>query len=414
MANRYAVANGNWSSLATWDGGVSLPGVGDVVRPNNFTVTIDQNITVTELINNASSPAVSGGSFSLAVGYTITGNITGKSVAAACIVYSGSGGTRYIVGNITGDTGYAVITSSQDLLVITGNITCTNNYKALYGPSSINASITGNATAGTISGANAIDCAGTNNLAVTGSVTSSVNNAAINATGAGTISINGTVTASSAFAGIVSSSSSCTIIANGDLVAGSNGKQPLYVNGPLWISASATISHAYPQNNAGTAGALRYLYTGGVNLGQPVVANVRSGTVYGAASEYTGTLAVPSPTLVAIGVPTDNTVGSYNPSVNASDIRSAIGLATANLDTQLSGIQSDTNDIQTRLPAALESGRIAAALDSATALKINRIEAVATGTVTGAGTSTEVFVGPSATLTITVDASGNRSAVVVT
>lgn len=55
-----------------------------------------------------------------------------------------------------------------------------------------------------------------------------------------------------------------------------------------------------------------------------------------------------------------------------------------------------------------------AVLDSATALKINRIEAVATGTVTGAGTSTEVFVGPSATLTITVDSSGNRSAVVVT
>jgi hypothetical protein len=53
-------------------------------------------------------------------------------------------------------------------------------------------------------------------------------------------------------------------------------------------------------------------------------------------------------------------------------------------------------------------------LDSATLTKINRIEAVATGTVTGAGTSTEVFVGPSATLTITVDSSGNRSAVVVT
>jgi hypothetical protein len=56
----------------------------------------------------------------------------------------------------------------------------------------------------------------------------------------------------------------------------------------------------------------------------------------------------------------------------------------------------------------------AAVLDSATLTKINRIEAVATGTVTGAGTSTEVFVGPSATLTITVDSSGNRSAVVVT
>lgn len=44
--------------------------------------------------------------------------------------------------------------------------------------------------------------------------------------------------------------------------------------------------------------------------------------------------------------------------LDAAGVRAAIGLATANLDTQLSGIQSDTNDIQTRLPAALVSGRI--------------------------------------------------------
>jgi hypothetical protein len=39
----------------------------------------------------------------------------------------------------------------------------------------------------------------------------------------------------------------------------------------------------------------------------------------------------------------------------------------------LATVQSDTNDIQTRLPAALESGRIAAVLDSATAAKIDDI-----------------------------------------
>jgi hypothetical protein len=50
--------------------------------------------------------------------------------------------------------------------------------------------------------------------------------------------------------------------------------------------------------------------------------------------------------------------------LDAAGTRSAIGLGTANLDTQLSGVQADTNDIQTRLPAALESGRIAAALGS--------------------------------------------------
>lgn len=56
----------------------------------------------------------------------------------------------------------------------------------------------------------------------------------------------------------------------------------------------------------------------------------------------------------------------------------------------------------------------AVALDSATQTKINKIEAAVAGTVTGAGTSTEVFAGPSATLTITVDSSGNRSNVEVT
>ena len=55
----------------------------------------------------------------------------------------------------------------------------------------------------------------------------------------------------------------------------------------------------------------------------------------------------------------------------------------------------------------------AAVLDSATLKKIAKIEAATTGTVTGAGTNTEVFVGPDATLTITVDANGNRSSVVV-
>jgi hypothetical protein len=52
MGLRVAVANGNWSNTATWNGGV-LPAVGDVVASNNFTVTIDQNINVDTLTNAA-------------------------------------------------------------------------------------------------------------------------------------------------------------------------------------------------------------------------------------------------------------------------------------------------------------------------------------------------------------------------
>lgn len=59
--NRYAVANGNWSSTSTWDGG-SLPASTDDVFAGGFTVTIDQDITVNTLNNGAStSPVILGG-----------------------------------------------------------------------------------------------------------------------------------------------------------------------------------------------------------------------------------------------------------------------------------------------------------------------------------------------------------------
>lgn len=56
MALRVAVATGNWSNPATWNGGV-LPTTGDVVASNNFLVTIDQNVNVDTLTNAAQSVA---------------------------------------------------------------------------------------------------------------------------------------------------------------------------------------------------------------------------------------------------------------------------------------------------------------------------------------------------------------------
>jgi hypothetical protein len=40
MPNRYAVASSNWSSLATWNGGLTLPTASDVVFTNGFNETI--------------------------------------------------------------------------------------------------------------------------------------------------------------------------------------------------------------------------------------------------------------------------------------------------------------------------------------------------------------------------------------
>jgi hypothetical protein len=54
MALRIAVASGNWSNPATWNGGV-LPGPDDVVASNNFTVTINQDVNIDTLTNAARS-----------------------------------------------------------------------------------------------------------------------------------------------------------------------------------------------------------------------------------------------------------------------------------------------------------------------------------------------------------------------
>jgi hypothetical protein len=54
MALKVAVASGNWSNPATWNGGI-LPRTDDIVASNTYTVTIDQNITVVQLTNKSAS-----------------------------------------------------------------------------------------------------------------------------------------------------------------------------------------------------------------------------------------------------------------------------------------------------------------------------------------------------------------------
>jgi len=88
MAERYAVANGNWSDTATWDGG-TLPTAADDVHSNNYAVTIDQDITVVSLKAIAGSTAVAGGYFTTSGSRTIT-------VTDAVYGYTASGGSLRI------------------------------------------------------------------------------------------------------------------------------------------------------------------------------------------------------------------------------------------------------------------------------------------------------------------------------
>jgi hypothetical protein len=135
MALRYAVASGNWSNPATWDGGLTIPGSGDTVRPNTYTIYIDQDITITELTNNTSSPSTQGGKFILLNGVTVTGNLSsrynytnGPSTHLSMVEISQSNSAT-IIGNITnalnGNYTYPCRMDDSSNLIITGSLIST-------------------------------------------------------------------------------------------------------------------------------------------------------------------------------------------------------------------------------------------------------------------------------------------------
>ena len=336
MALRYAVASGNWSSTATWNGG-TLPTTSDDVYANGFTVTVDQNVTVLSLRNTAGAPALVGGVFqTLAAGYTITATGAGIVCGVATIgtvALNASGANTTIIGIVTGGVSasfFAVnipITSVGANLTVIGNVLsgASSTSYAINNLSGSNISITGNITAvGAAALRNTV--AGTI-VNVTGNVLGGNNTAAfgISVVGTSAVNITGNVTGASGSgisAGVATSPISVIGTVTAGVATGITSTGTVTLTSPCINSATANAVNAqstrfYAASNVSwsfrdEAGATKILYSAGVALGNPVAANVRSGTTYGASGELTGTLIVPSPSTVVNGVPTDATVGTYS------------------------------------------------------------------------------------------------------
>jgi hypothetical protein len=377
MALRYAVATGNWSNTATWDGG-TLPTAADDVFSNNFTVTIDGTFTVLTIrtTSNAASPTIlAGGGFTFANG----GNLT---CTAAQAIFAGSTtpvlemtlaspntaifngsvltltntnnynaiklsstGTLTCTGNYTVDNGSATkqiiyVTAAGTLNVI-GNLSSTISSAAgaantLRIDANATVNVTGDITAssGVINagGSATVICNSNSTLNVTGNITgaatlgiytvgSTVNiigsitggtsvSGLLNNTAAATISLTGVATSSATQPAINVSIAYTTAAASGTLVKISGN--PVNANGLMAIIApritidTATSSWLFQISTGGN----RTLYAAGVALGNPATSNVRFGTTYGASSELTGTLRVPTAANVLSGVLVDNTTGT--------------------------------------------------------------------------------------------------------
>jgi hypothetical protein len=374
MANVKAVANGNWSNTATWDGGV-LPTSADDVFSNNFTVTIDGTFTVLSIRNTSGTGITAGGQFRFANGGNLTttastGIIVGSTTPTLemtlaspntgtfngsvltvtnttnfnVIRHSGTG-TLNLNGNYSIDssaTGRSIISvTSTGILNVVGDISSTasgNNINVILMSTVGTINVTGNvvgapSVSGTPLSTSTIFISSAGNLNITGNtianltpavyltgavnytqignVNASTTQAAIyNTTTAATISVTGIITAGTGAPAIYSSFALTTGYGSGTYVKVSgnvvNTSNIMAIVAPRVTIDTNTSSWLFQISTGGN----RILYAAGVALGNPATSNVRFGTTYGASSELTGTMRVPSAINVLQGVEVDNTVGT--------------------------------------------------------------------------------------------------------
>jgi hypothetical protein len=277
MAIRFAVANGNWSNPATWNGG-TLPASDDDVFANNFTVTINGTFTVLTIRNTANTtPAITaGGGFTFANGGNLTCSASGNSVfnrAVAnvyCLTFDLPSGQSATFNGSVNDV--PIVANGRSVLVQnTGTFNMVGNYDMSNGTSANRFIIL-------VNGSAIINIVGN----ITSSQTSvqSLNHTAttlfVNA-GNPTINITGNVTGSSvnSFIGnhqAIFCSTTTTLNITGNITTNSAPSIWFNTSGTLNLIGNATGGNAHPAVfNQGTPATIDILGTTTSGSGYPAI-----------------------------------------------------------------------------------------------------------------------------------------------
>jgi hypothetical protein len=334
MAERKAVGTGNWSSVATWDGGASIPTTGDIVYLNNFTVTADQDIdlgasgeirTTTGPSPIAGSTPVAGGTLTVATTRTITANVIAGTTACVTVnaggvlthtgtVQGGSAANAHAItiavstgvlashtGDVTAGTAsnacginYVSGTTSPQGPIV-GNITGGSNTTAqglqtsgvFFGPLTINGNVVSGAGAGVSIGAAA--WTGTPLLTINGNVTGSGANGAIlvGATGNINITVNGKFKAGLGHGGSIATTGLLTVNNPGQIAVEGSDQAGASSDFGLSLNACSCIINGHVVGgSAGTSSA-------GISLASTIISltvngDVTGGSVTGAPGVTTG------------------------------------------------------------------------------------------------------------------------------
>lgn len=313
MAIRYAVANGNWSSTATWNGG-TLPTSADDVYANNFTVTINQNVTVLSLSNRAATGITAGGGFTFNGNFTVVCD-TISSFSNVLRIDNLSHTITITANTLQGFEGRIMSpTNYTGTLTINGNIlgstTTSNNGINFFGNSSAALGtfiINGNVTAGIAEGI-ALTTQGTYTgiLTINGFVLSSGSAVGFSTSSAGnvisTITIQKAINGNNGLAAVFNQVK--TFCSVKEIEQGDFGQVP--IQGYVRLS---TVSGAFYKGMTTGSGTRTLTDVADIAGQVPAQSDVRFGVTYQSGAK-TGSAYIPSPASVAFGVPVDNTVGT--------------------------------------------------------------------------------------------------------
>jgi hypothetical protein len=310
MAIRYAVAAGNWSSTATWNGG-TLPTSADDVYANGFTVTINQNVTVLSLNTTAATGVLNGGNFNFSSGgFTVVADTIQAGNSFVLTVGGSASGTYTITANtinggITPNGGTALsVNSATSTVIINGNMNAFLG-GCIIAPLCVTTTINGNVTANSF--AIGITHGGAGTYTINGFCQGSVNNFGYGASGSNPLTvatITKAISINNGVAGVNNSTSSLPSVTVKEIEQGVLGAVPISgfvrlstASGAFYKGVTTGISTRTLSDPADIAGQV------------PAQSDVRFGVTYQSGSK-TGTAYIPAASSVGFGVPVDNTTGT--------------------------------------------------------------------------------------------------------
>ena len=304
MATITATKSGNWSDTTVWDLG-RAPVDGDLVQAVSYVIDFDVDINQPSTVLNATS------------GY---------------FRYNG-GATRNVTANAN------LGTHSTAGLIQNSAVGTLNFYGIVVGGSGGNAFGAMNNAAGTMTVTTATGGSGTN-------AHGAINNAA------GTMTVDLAVgndygpggTHPYSAPGVSANNTVGQITRVKRVRFGAHGQSPIV--GAVQMVVDASNEGVFVTNYSGGT---RTLTPSGASAQFPATSDVRSGVSYDNGDKI-GECAVPAASNVAVGIAVGNTTGTAV--LTAAGVRTAVGLASANLDTQLAAIGIDPAAIRTAVGMA--------------------------------------------------------------